>query len=593
MPKIPQEKIEEIRQSVDIADVIGRYLPLTKAGRNYKALCPFHEDRHPSLSISTQKQIYMCFVCHNGGNVFTFLQNYLHISWLEAVKMVAEIGHVDLSSYHLETSAHRIDDAFKIYYDMHAEALRIYAYYLNTQSGTLARDYLKGRGFDEALIKTFNVGYAPAKNVLYEAFSHASYKEIDMVKSGLVMESERHYDRFHDRIMFALHDEYGRVVGFSGRIYKNGQEGAKYMNSPESEIFIKGQVLYNYHRCKEAVKKEGFVYINEGFMDVIAMTRAHHANCIALMGTALTEGHVRMLKKLTQHIVLCLDGDAPGQAAAYKCAKFLEERGFDVRLILLPEGRDPDEIYTSEGQDALDEVLKDRLSVIDFMLIYESAKLDLRNYDDRRRLLDIGIQEIAKLTDRIDREHYVEKLAKLTDFSKEIIKEALNDATLRQVPTIDFNRQVNNQFAQSIQNVSDIIYNKYELAERNLLFYMLNDKAVADLYEAKLGFMYNEDYRVIASYIVDYYRNHPVMDEASLVDRLSNQELAQKMLAISKLNLPLPSDPQAIDDYMTIIANNAMKLKKNQLLEQLKDVLDPKARAQIVDEIIHLQKEKV
>ena len=303
MSRIPQEKIDEIRNSVDIVDVIGRYLSLHRHGRSYKALCPFHDDSDPSLSISQEKQIYMCFVCHNGGNVFTFLQNYLHIEWIEAVKMVAEIGHVDLSAYHLESYSQSVKEENKVYYDMHTEANRIYSYYLNTKSGTLARDYLAKRGFDEELIKRFDVGYAPSKNVLYEAFKHMGYQEIDMEKSGLVIESQRHYDRFNDRVMFALHDEYGRVVGFSGRIYKNGQEGAKYMNSPESDIFIKGQVLYNYHRCKDAVKKEGFVYINEGFMDVIAMSRAHHENCIALMGTALTQGHIRMLKKLTKNIV--------------------------------------------------------------------------------------------------------------------------------------------------------------------------------------------------------------------------------------------------------------------------------------------------
>ena len=325
MARLPQEKIEEIRQSVDIVDVIGQYLPLTKSGKNYKALCPFHEDSHPSLSISESKQIYMCFVCHNGGNVFTFLQNYLHISWIEAVKLVAELGHVDISQYHLETPKHEVNEQFKDFYKMHEEAGKLYSYYLHTASGNLARDYLKDRGFSEEIIKMFDVGYAPIQNILYTAFQKLGYKEIDMVKSGLVIESNKHYDRFNDRIMFPLHDEYGRIVGFSGRIYKNGQDGAKYMNSPESDIFIKGQVLYNYHRCRDSVKKEGFVYMNEGFMDVIAMTRAGHANTLALMGTALTQGHLRMLRKLTHKVVVCLDGDEAGQNAAYKASQFLRQ----------------------------------------------------------------------------------------------------------------------------------------------------------------------------------------------------------------------------------------------------------------------------
>lgn len=587
MARIPQEKIEEIRESVDIVDVIGQYISLTKAGRNYKAICPFHEDTHPSLSISQQKQIYRCFVCGNGGNVFTFLQNYLHISFLEAVKMVADMSHIDLSDYHIEHRQEQVPNEFQVYYDMHKEANQLYRYYLNTQLGNLARDYLDSRGFSEDIIKTFEVGYAPQTHILFDAFKKLGYKEIDMVKSGLVIESQRHYDRFSDRVMFPLHDEYGRVVGFSGRIYKNGQEGAKYMNSPESDIFIKGQVLYNYHRCKEAVKKEGFVYLNEGFMDVIAMTRAHHGNCLALMGTALTQGHLRLLKRLTNHIVVCLDGDAPGQAAAYKATTFLSENGFDVKVVILPDGRDPDEIFTHEGQNALDRCLKDTLTPIEFTLKHASAKLDLNNYEDRRKFLDQGIKAIATITDRIDRDHYTQELSKLSGFSAEIIKEQLNEEDTARTPTIDYYHQAVTHVSETAQ-----ILDKYDQAERNLLFYMLSDRQVADRYEAQVGFMYNDTYRILASYIVDYYRHHAVMDEAELIDRIGDhQDLIQSLLSISHARLPLPAEKQAIDDYIRIISQNAMKMKKDQLLEQFRYVLDPQQKAKILQEMINLKKE--
>ena len=590
MARLPQEKIEEIRQSVDIVDVIGQYLPLTKSGKNYKALCPFHEDSHPSLSISESKQIYMCFVCHNGGNVFTFLQNYLHISWIEAVKLVAELGHVDISQYHLETPKHEVNEQFKDFYKMHEEAGKLYSYYLHTASGNLARDYLKDRGFSEEIIKMFDVGYAPIQNILYTAFQKLGYKEIDMVKSGLVIESNKHYDRFNDRIMFPLHDEYGRIVGFSGRIYKNGQDGAKYMNSPESDIFIKGQVLYNYHRCRDSVKKEGFVYMNEGFMDVIAMTRAGHANTLALMGTALTQGHLRMLRKLTHKVVVCLDGDEAGQNAAYKASQFLSENGFEVKVILLPDGRDPDEIFSSEGKDGLDAALKDELSPIDFLFIYQAGRLDLTNYDDRRKMLDIGVKAIAPITDRVDRAHYVEKLSSLTEFSTAIINEQLADATQLITPTVDYATQIHNRYSEAVE-----LQSKYEVAERNLLFYMLKSKSVADTYEKKLGFMYNDQYRVIASYITDYYLRHPVMVVANLVTTIGyeHQALIDTLMGIANMtNLPDEINPVVIDDYIKIISENAMKMKHDQLLEQFQHVLDPHQKAAILQEIIELGKKK-
>jgi DNA primase len=506
------------------------------------------------------------------------------------VKLVAELGHVDISEYHLETPKHEVNEQFKVYYDMHEEANKLYSYYLHTAAGNLARDYLKDRGFSEEIIKTFDVGYAPIQNILYTAFTRLGYKEIDMVKSGLVVESNKHYDRFNDRIMFPLHDEYGRIVGFSGRIYKNGQDGAKYMNSPESDIFIKGQVLYNYHRAKEYVKKEGFVYMNEGFMDVIAMKKAGHGNALALMGTALTQGHIRMLKKLTHKVVICLDGDEAGQNAAYKASQFLTENDFEVKIVLLPDGRDPDEIYTSEGKDGLDAALKDQLSPLDFLLIYQSGRLDLANYDDRRKLLDVGVKAIAPISDRVDREHYVEKLSKLTDFSVSIIHEQLNDVTESITPEIDYSAEIHRHLEDAME-----ISSKYDVAERNLLFYMLKDKSVADTYEKKLGFMYNDQYRVLASYITDYYLRHPKMKVANLVNTIGpdHQELTSTLMSIDSMtNLPEEIDPKVIDDYIKIISENAMRMKKDQLLEQFHYVLDPHQKSAILQEIIELRKKK-
>lgn len=588
MARLSQEKIDEIRQSVDIVDVIGQYLPLTKKGRNYMAVCPFHDDTHPSLSVSPVKQIYMCFVCHNGGNVFTFLQEYLHISYIEAVMQVAEMGHIDLSEYRLEKKEAPISAENKALYDMHEEAHKIYTYYLNTKAGGLASDYLHSRGFDEETIKTFGVGYAPEKPVLFEAFTKLGFKEIDMVKSGLVIESDRHYDRFNDRVMFPLHDESGRVVGFSGRIYKNASKDAKYMNSPESDIFVKGRVLYNYHRCKEAVKKEGFVYINEGFMDVIAMHRADHRNAIALMGTALTKGHVRMLKRLTHHIVLCLDGDGAGQAAAMKASEFLTNNGFEVRVVLLPEGRDPDEIFSSEGKGGLDEALKDQLSPVDFMMTYECSRLDMRNYDDRRALLNKACVAIGMIEDSIDRAHYIEKLSKLTDFSVEIIKEQLNELPASTPSTMEMDIS---DVATKVKDTQALL-DKYKCAERDLLFYMLNDKAVSDQYEAKVGFMYDDTYRVLASYIVDYYRNHAKMDVANLIDRIGykQEKLIHALTMISESDLPVKYEPKAIEDYIATIAKNALEMKKEELKRQFEYVLDPQAKAAILQEIIDLGK---
>lgn len=588
MTRLSQEKIGEIRQSVDIVDVMGQYLELHKKGKNYMAICPFHDDNHPSLSISQSRQIYKCFVCGNGGNVFTFIQEYLKVPFVEAVMKVAEFGHVDMSGYSLEERVVKVDEALAPLYDMHAFALKLYMYYLYTQSGKQALDYLRHRGFDDDLIKMFGIGYAPEKSILHERFQKEGYTEVAQVKSGLVLENERHYDRFHDRVMFPLYDEFGKVVGFSGRVYKALDKNSKYMNSPESDIFIKGKTLYNYHRAKEAVRQAGFVYINEGFMDVIAMHRAHHDNCIALMGTALTKDHLRMLKRMTRTIHLCLDGDMAGQAAAMKSSDLLTSQGFEVKIVLLPDGRDPDEILSTEGIEGLDAVLKDTLSPIDFMMAFECSRLDLRNYEDRKTLLVKACEKIAKIEDRIDRGHYIAKLSSLTDFPKEIIEEQL----LNSSAILEHREQFSQNRIETIQDQRPIL-DKYTLAEKNLLFYMLNDRQVSDIYEAKAGFMHNDTYRALAAYIRDYYRTHKTMDVANLIDKIgsSHSALVNALTDIAECSLPLPYQKEVIDDYIARITENTKNIREQELQQQFKDVLAPSAKAEILQKLIDLKKE--
>lgn len=588
MARLSQEKIDEIRQSVDIVDVMGQYLELHKKGKNYMAICPFHDDNHPSLSISQSRQIYKCFVCGNGGNVFTFIQEYLKVPFVESVMKVAEFGHVDMSGYSLEKRVVKVDEALAPLYDMHAFALKLYMYYLYTQSGKQALDYLRHRGFDDELIKMFGIGYAPDKSILHERFQKEGYTEVAQVKSGLVLENERHYDRFRDRVMFPLYDEFGKVVGFSGRVYKAQDKNSKYMNSPESDIFIKGKTLYNYHRAKEAVRQAGFVYINEGFMDVIAMHRAHHDNCIALMGTALTKDHLRMLKRMTRTIHLCLDGDMAGQAAAMKSSDLLTSQGFEVKIVLLPDGRDPDEILSTEGIEGFDAVLKDTLSPIDFMMAFECSKLDLRNYEDRKTLLVKACEKIAKIEDRIDRGHYITKLSSLTDFPKEIIEEQL----LNSSAVIEHREQFSQNRIETIQDQRPIL-DKYTLAEKNLLFYMLNDRQVSDVYEAKAGFMHNDTYRALAAYIRDYYRTHQTMDIANLIDKIgsSHSTLVNALTDIAECSLPLPYQKEVIDDYIARITENTKNIREQELQEQFKNVLAPSAKAEILQKLIDLKKE--
>lgn len=580
MPRLSEKKIDEIRQSVDIVDVIGNYLPLKKRGRNYLALCPFHDDSDPSLTISPEKQIYMCFVCGNGGNVFNFLKNYLKISYPEAIKMTASIGNVDISEYNLEKRVKPVDQKLKPLYKMHEEANKIYGHYLNTKLALAAKEYLTARKMDEKIIETFEIGFAPSNNVLKNAFEKMNFTPVAMYESGLVIEANQGYDRFNNRIMFPLHDATGRVVGFSGRIYQPNQNESKYMNSPESKIFIKGEMLYNYHRVIEETRQAGFVIVNEGFMDVIALYKAGIKNAVAIMGTALTKGHTRLLKRLSKIVYLCLDGDQAGRKATIKAIDILVQEGFQVKVIDLPNDLDPDEFLEKKGVDELNSLINNPISSLQFKMNYYYELTNMDNYEERKNYLEVVASEICKLDDEIDQDYYISQLEKKSGFSKEIISRLVSKKSSIKIAQ----QSTYVPYKQSIR-----LIDKYSRAERDLLYYMMNDKNVAMMYEAKAGFMFNDNYRIIASYIVDYYRHEIVLEIADLISSIDDENLVKNIVEISQLNLPKLNDTSAIDDYINIIKEKTVKIKIEELTKALKDTYDPKQKAQILKEIIALK----
>lgn len=580
MPRLSEKKIDEIRQSVDIVDVIGNYLPLKKRGRNYLALCPFHDDSDPSLTISPEKQIYMCFVCGNGGNVFNFLKNYLKISYPEAIKMTASIGNVDISEYNLEKRVKPVDQKLEPLYKMHEEANKIYGHYLNTKLALAAKEYLTARKMDEKIIETFEIGFAPSNNVLKNAFEKMNFTPVAMYESGLVIEANQGYDRFNNRIMFPLHDATGRVVGFSGRIYQPNQNESKYMNSPESKIFIKGEMLYNYHRVIEETRQAGFVIVNEGFMDVIALYKAGIKNAVAIMGTALTKGHTRLLKRLSKIVYLCLDGDQAGRKATIKAIDILVQEGFQVKVIDLPNDLDPDEFLEKKGVDELNSLINNPISSLEFKMNYYYELTNMDNYEERKNYLEVVASEICKLDDEIDQDYYISQLEKKSGFSKEIISRLVSKKSSIKIAQ----QSTYVPYKQSIR-----LIDKYSRAERDLLYYMMNDKNVAMMYEAKAGFMFNDNYRIIASYIVDYYRHEIVLEIADLISSIDDENLVKNIVEISQLNLPKLNDTSAIDDYINIIKEKTVKIKIEELTKALKDTYDPKQKAQILKEIIALK----
>lgn len=580
MARLSPEKILEIQQSVDIVDVISSYINVEKKGRDYKAICPFHDDTNPSLSISTSRQIYKCFVCGAGGNVFTFLQEYLHISYIEAVKQVAKIGGIDLSEYHLDSPVKQVNPKLLPLYQMHEEASIYYKHLLNTKKGIMAYEYLARRNITEDLIEKFSIGYSGVDNQLVSVFTKLEYSKVDMAKSGLVIEGDNgYYDRFKDRIMFALHDMQGKVIGFSGRIYKENQEGAKYINSPESDIFIKSKTLYNYHRAKDKIKKEGFVYLLEGFMDVIALSKIGIDNTLAIMGTSLTNDHLKMIRQQTNNIYIALDGDNAGQHAALKSAKLLIANNFNVKMIKLMNGLDPDEILTKFGEETLKISLNTLISPIEFEIDYLYNITNFDNYEEKRSFLEKSCALIKDTNDLIDLNHFINLISNKSGFDVDFIKEYLGSIRLSH-PKITKVKSYQTSNKASYSKMS-----KYEKAERHLLFYMVKDKQVAIIYEKKLGFMLNANNRIIASYIVDYYHYHSTVNEADLISHMPNNELVKYLVDILEQQLPLKIDLSVIDDYVSTLKEYTKQCQIADLKKKIKLETDIVKKAELAQQI--------
>ena len=333
-----------IRSKIDIVDIIGERIPLTARGKNYFCVCPFHDDSNPSMSVSREKQIYTCFSCHATGNVFTFLMNYEHIDFKETLKYLGEKVGIDTGNIHIAKKSNKYDKLYEAY----KLSLKYFQNNLNSNIGKIAKKYLLDRKIDDKLIKEFEIGLSLDKrDDLTKLLTSKEYDLVTLNRIGLATDN---YDIYNDRIMFPLYDVSGRVVGFSGRIYKDSGKN-KYLNTKETEIFKKGEILYHYHIAREECRIRKSVIVMEGFMDVIRASSIDIRNTVALMGTALTKEQVNLLKRLSNNIILCLDGDDPGQHATLNIGNMLFDMGVEVKVVVLPNPDDPDSFILKNGKD--------------------------------------------------------------------------------------------------------------------------------------------------------------------------------------------------------------------------------------------------
>lgn len=573
MNKLSPEKIAEIRDSVDIVDVISNYVALEPKGKNYFGVCPFHDDNNPSMSVSSEKKIYKCFSCGATGSVFKFIMDYENISFKEAVKKIA-----DMSGIKIDVGTIKKTNYNTTLHDIYNLSLKFYTNNINTKEGKTAKEYLKSRNLDENTIKEFQIGLALKDNKNLSKILLNKFKEEDILKTGLVYKNDYGFlDLYYERIMFPLYDLNGNVVGYSGRIY-NKEDNSKYINTRETEIFKKGELLYNYHRAKDIARQKNQIIVMEGFMDVIRAHTIGVKNVVATMGTAVTKQQANLIKRLAKEVILCFDGDKAGAKATMACADELIKLGVTPKVVRLEDNLDPDEYIIKNGKTAFELKINNPISVMDFKLSHLKENKNLQNTADEAKYINEAINEINKIEDDILKELTIKKIIEETNIDENLIRSKVN---LNEKP-----KPKKDKITKTTKT------NKYELAQRNLLFYMLENKEVIKMYNNKVTYMPNKEYRLLAREISMFYKNNNYINIADLIDYVEGDEqITNTIKEIQRANLDEKYSINEIEDYINVIKDYNIKNETKRLKEQMNNELDPIKKAKIAQKIIDLKKE--
>lgn len=596
--RIAEEKINQIRQAADIVEVIGDYVQLKKQGRNYFGLCPFHGENTPSFSVSPDKQIYHCFGCSAGGNVFSFLMELEGISFQEAaVKLAAKVNidlELDLSNGQRER---KIPEEIQAMLEAHELLGKFYHHLLvNTKEGQSALEYLLERGFTRESIDKFQIGYSlNTWDFVFKFLSKRNFSPEWMEKAGLIIKRERdgtYFDRFRDRIMFPILDRNGNTIAFSGRTM--GADEPKYLNSPETAIFNKSKILYNYHLAKPHIKKLASAVLFEGFADVIAADRAGVDNGVATMGTALTEEHIALLRRTVQSVIICYDSDNAGIEAAYRAASLLTEAGISIKVSIMPDGMDPDEYIKSYGPERFrNEVIEASLTWMAFKFLYFRRGKNLQNEGDRLAYIEEIIKEISKMTKAVERDHYLRQLAAEFSLSLDALREQQKQLFFAEKRK-EKGKAPPNHNPAFIQKL-DVLKPAHYTAERRLIAHMLKHRDIVYKVQDLLkGNTFNTDeHQAIITYLLSFYEEHLESDSSAFLTYIQDDNLRRIVANIEMMPINEELSEQELNDYIKQVLNyqKLLKIKEKEVeMKEAERQKDFKLAALIGIEINQLRK---
>ena len=552
--------IEEVRMKNDIVDVISGYVRLQKKGSSYFGLCPFHNEKSPSFSVSPSKQMYYCFGCGAGGNVFNFIMEYENFTFIEAVKYLADRAGIKLPEQEYSKEARAEADLKTILLEINKKAAAYYYYQLRQETGKKALEYLQKRELSEETIKAFGLGYTGNySNGLYRYLKSKGYSDQILKEAGLFFFDERQgmKDKFWNRVMFPIMDVNNRVIGFGGRVMGDAQP--KYMNSPETKIFDKSRNLYGLNIARRT--RKNYLIICEGYMDVISMHQAGFTNAVASLGTALTSGHASLMRRYTKEVLLTYDSDEAGQKAALRGIPILRAAGLRPKVVNLAPHKDPDEFIKAEGMEAFEERLENAMNYFLFEVQVMEKEYDFNDPESKTEFYRAVAEKLLEFSEELERNNYIESISKKYQILPEDLRRMVNNMALsgRRVTQPKTENPTDRKKARKKENGK-------EVSQKLMLTWLTS---YPKMFETINGYITPDDfttplYREVAKLLFTQYEEEHAVNPAKLLNRFTDSEEQKEVTSLFHATLHLEGD----EERKQAIRETVCRLKRDSIAYQ-------------------------
>ena len=585
MARYSDEVINDVRQSNDIVDVISQYVHLKRSGRNFFGLCPFHNEKSPSFSVSPDKQIFHCFGCGVGGNVFSFITQIEGINFVEAVQMLAERANIQLPTLQDNGDSQREELKAKVY-KVNEFTAEFYHQNLYKPQAKIAQEYVKKRQLSNETLKSFKIGFSGKFDELYQELKKQGFGESEILESGLVNKNERgqYIDRYRNRLMFPICDARGKVIAFGGRVLDDSKP--KYINSPENVVYSKGRNLFGLNVAKKGDLKR--ILIVEGYMDVISLHQRGITNVVAPLGTALTEQQGWLLRKNAEQIILSFDSDEAGLKAKLRALDILQNMGCDLRILQMEGAKDPDEYIIKYGNARFNNLVDKALSIIEFKVKILKKDLNLENTNDKIKFLNEIAKLISNVNNTIEREVYIEKIAKEYDISKEAIYAEVNKLTYKNVKTekvLEKPKPVVTHIKREEKVISEAVKRRENTVIALLLMGDLNIFEILRQ-NIKVEDFQDEVNKKIAQKLYEEFEKGNSNINA-IIDNLEQDEQNQITMIMSE-DYEITDIEKAIDDVVQAYEREKLNTRKFEILDLLDEDLENDQKKELEKELSNI-----